>query len=63
MMQIRQTNDSEIKNESKKDKKMKPKKMYLDSAATKSLFCDKELLNNVRGSKYQPEIQTNTGTG
>ena len=49
----------------KKQRKMKTRnqRMYLDSAATKSLFCDKDLLNNVRKSKYKTEIQTNTGTG
>ena len=37
--------------------------MYLDSTAMKSLFCDKDLLDNVRKSKYRTEIQINAGIG
>ena len=40
-----------------------PKKVYLNSAATKRLFCDEDLLDNVRKSKFKTEIQTNAGTG
>ena len=35
----------------------------MDSAATRSLFCNRNLLRNVKESKYVTEIQTNTGTG
>ena len=62
-MQIHLTDNSESKKKPKKAERKKAKKMYLDSAATKSLFCDRDLLNGVRKSKYKTEIQTNVGTG
>ena len=63
MLQIHQTKDKNIKKKKKEFKKEKPEKMYLDSAATKSLFCNEDLLGNVRKSKYRTEIQTNAGVG
>ena len=63
MMQIHQSTQNEVKKEPNVMKNEAPKKVYLDSAATKSLFCDEELLDNVRSSKFKTEIQTNTGTG
>ena len=44
-------------------KQRKPEEIYLDSTATKSLFCNKNMLKDVRKSKYVTEIQTNPGTG
>ena len=39
------------------------KEVALDSATTKSLFCNKELVSNIRKSKNNVEIETNAGTG
>ena len=41
----------------------KPIVITLDSATTKSLFCNEDLVNNRRKSKHLTEISTNTGTG
>ena len=41
----------------------KMKEVALDSATTKSLFCNKELVSNIRKSKNNVEIETNAGTG
>ena len=63
LLQIHQTNKSGCKQKSQRNQDKKEKKVYLDSAATKSLFCDRDLLSDVRKSKYKTEIQTNAGTG
>ena len=62
-MQIHQSTQNKVEKKPSLDKSKVSKKVYLDSAATKSLFCDEELLDDVRGSYFRTEIQTNTGTG
>ena len=63
MMQIHQSAQGKVRKEPNTMKNKATKKVYLDSAATRSLFCDEELLDDVRNSKFKTEIQTNTGTG
>ena len=41
----------------------KTKEVALDSVTTKSLFCNKELVSNIRKGKNDVEIETNAGTG
>ena len=43
-------------------KDTKPVVITLDLATTKSLFCNEELVDNRRKSKYVTEIGTNAGT-
>ena len=63
MMQVHQSIQNKVKKKPNLKKSKVPKKVYLDSAATKSLFCDGDLLDDVRESKFKTEIQTNAGTG
>ena len=41
----------------------KTQEVALDSATTRSLFCNKKLVSNIRKSDKDVEIETNTGTG
>ena len=46
-----------------KEKNDKPSEITLDSATTKSLFCNKDLVMNRRKGKFMMEISTTTGMG